>query len=107
MLLTLRRAHQKRFRVLARKDLTWDPRKSVAFASLTKFSSTCLWPPLVMIKVSGAFARAALNAFIESAFLLYVARVAAFRGSEICLSDTPKERKNSAPDWEVKFDHSM
>ena len=61
----------------------------------------------MMVKVSSMFARAALNAFIESAFWLYVARVAAFRISEICLSDTPEERKNSEPDWEVKFDHSM
>lgn len=93
--------------LIIRKELTWDPRKTVAFASLTKFSNTRLWPPLVMIKVSGTFARTAPNAFIESAFWLYVARVAAFRGSEICLSETPKERKKSAPDWEVRFDHSM
>lgn len=79
----------------------------MAFASRTKFSNTCLCPPLVMIKVSCTFARAALNAFTESAFWLYVARIAAFRSSETCLSDTPEERKNSAPDWEVRFDHSM
>jgi hypothetical protein len=59
-----------------------------------------------MVKTSGTFARAALNAFIASAFWLYVARVAAFRISEMYLSDTPKERKNSEPDWEVRFDHS-
>ena len=60
-----------------------------------------------MVKVFGTLARAALNAFIESAFWPYVARVAAFRISDICLSDTPEERKNSEPDWEVRFDHSM
>ena len=57
--------------------------------------------------MSFTLARAALNAFTESAFCLYVARVAAFRISEMPLSDTPKERKNSEPDWEVRFDHSM
>ena len=60
-----------------------------------------------MVKMSGTFARAALSAFIETTFWLYVARVAAFRISEMCLSETPKERKNSEPDWEVRFDHSM
>jgi hypothetical protein len=59
------------------------------------------------MKVSCTFARAAPNAFIEPAFWLYVARIAAFRSSETCLSDTPEERKKSAPDWEVRFDHSM
>ena len=60
-----------------------------------------------MVKVLCTFARAALSALTESAFWLYVARVAAFRTSEICLWDTPKERKKSEPDWEVRFDHSM
>ena len=60
-----------------------------------------------MVIVSCVFARTALNAFTESAFWLYVIRVAAFRISEMCLSDTPRERKNSEPDWEVRFDHSM
>ena len=60
-----------------------------------------------MVIVSCVFARTALNAFTESAFWPYVARVAAFRISETCLSDTPNERKNSEPDWEVRFDHSM
>jgi hypothetical protein len=60
-----------------------------------------------MVEVSGTLARAALSAFIEPAFWLYVARVAAFRTSEMYLSDTPEERKNSEPDWEVRFDHSM
>jgi hypothetical protein len=25
----------------------------------------------------------------------------------MCRSDTPKERKNSEPDWAVRFDHPM
>ena len=86
---------------------TCDPRKRVAFASLAKFSNTCLWPPPVMKKVFPTFAKAALNAFIESPFWLYVVRTTEFRSSEICLSDTPRERKNSAPGWEVRFDHCM
>jgi len=60
-----------------------------------------------MVETSCTFARAALSAFTESAFWLYVARVTEFRISEICLSDAPKERKKSEPDWEVRFDHSM